>query len=90
MPERIRPTTERTPFWRWLVPRYSAAASASARTASGRTFEGPHPKRPSAGRSSAGIRMSVGEAVLTGSPVVDTRWTAYRPTTAAASPVMTT
>ena len=50
-----RPTTNRTAGWRWLVPRKSRPAAASAATASGRTFDGPLPKRPSAGSRPAGM-----------------------------------
>src|SRR5215203_5851464 len=50
----MRPTTERTVAWRWLVPRKVGAAAARAVTASWRTLEGPLPNRPSPGRSSPG------------------------------------
>src|SRR5215207_10396740 len=50
----MRPTTERTGAWRWLVPRKVGAAAARAATASCRTLDGPLPKRPSRGRSSLG------------------------------------
>ena len=57
-PRRTRPTCDLTVFWRWLVPRYVVATSASAVICSGRTLEGPDPKRPSVGLSSAGMMMS--------------------------------
>src|SRR5690242_2606339 len=60
MPARTRPTTERTPGRRWLVPRYVGAAAASASTASWRTFDGPEQNRPSRGSSSVGMRTSPG------------------------------
>lgn len=54
----IWPTTDRTPAWRWLVPRYRALIDASASTDSGRTLDGPLPKRPSTGSRCDGMRMS--------------------------------
>src|SRR5215211_5672776 len=55
----MRPTTDRTGAWRWLVPRKVGAAAARAATASWRTLEGPLPKRPSRGRRWPG-RVGIG------------------------------
>ena len=69
----MRPTTERTPSLRWLVPRNPGAASASAATASCGTFDGPEPKRPSRGRRSAGSSMDGFWAVVFGGALTESR-----------------
>lgn len=55
MPERTRPTSERTGAWRWEVPMTPSPSALNISIWAGRTLEGPEPNRPSRGRRAGGI-----------------------------------